>query len=73
MMLGRWTRTAQLEERLRAIERYIIQARKLALTGEQSGMPEAIDHGLKHWQITNDRIRLDRLDRRTRWGDEDDA
>lgn len=72
-MLGRWTRTAQLEDRLRAIERYITQARRLALTGQYNGMPEAIDHGLRNWQITHDQIVLDPLDRRTRWGGEDDA
>lgn len=49
MMLGRWTRTAQLEDRLRAIERYIMRARQFDLTGEHAGMSEAIDHGLQNW------------------------
>jgi len=71
LMIGRWTRTAQLEDRLRAIERYIIQARRLDLTGEHAGMPEAIDHGLRNWQMTHDQIVLDPLDRGTRWGEDD--
>ena len=72
-MIGRWTRTAQLEDRLRAIERYIKQARALQVSGQRSDMPEAIDIALRYWQQANDQIKLDKLDRRTRWGDEDDA